>query len=96
MPIRKTLWFALQLPIVGGAAWMWAADPRPDKPALGIVLVMGFGVAWFATALVSFFVDLSSAHQRPPLQAARVNPVVAKPLKDRRLRDVLFQSLSRL
>jgi hypothetical protein len=82
---RQLLWFCLQLAVVGFCAWLWAEDQTPDRPSLGLVLLLAATLAIVLTALAFIIKDvilgqwrLWSDHRRTKTQ----EPDTASPTDD--------------
>lgn len=94
--MRQAFWLAVQVPFVAGAVWLWSDSPDPQKPSLGVVVLLGIGAAWLVTALISFFVEMVGFLRRDGLKPRRVDPVGLQPLDHLGARNTGLKRLLRL
>jgi len=57
-------WFGLQVGAIGVCAWVWVNDQGPDKPPLGLALLLGTALAIVLTAVPFIINDLIAGQWR--------------------------------
>ena len=60
----RWLWFLVQVPIIGGLLWLWAADGSGDRPPFGIVFGIALGLAFVLTLLLTAWIEIGKGLAR--------------------------------